>query len=79
MYHTSLWSQHVAQSYEFVQDRYTPRPGITTQIWDNAYATAAIDFEAVKAAGGTGGEAEPVGDRRDHAGLYLPDPDRPVR
>jgi hypothetical protein len=48
MYHTSLWVQHVAQSYEFVQDRYTPRPGINTQIWDNAYAYAATDFEEVK-------------------------------
>src|SRR5690606_20169358 len=48
LYHTSLWSQHVAQSYEFTQDRYAPRAGIASQIWDNAYAGAIADFEEVK-------------------------------
>lgn len=51
LYHTSLWSQHVAQSYEFVQDRYSPRPGISSQIWDNAYADAIADFEEIKEIG----------------------------
>jgi hypothetical protein len=48
LYHTSLWPQHVAQPVYFSEDRYTPRPGIPDQIWQNAYSSALTDLQEVK-------------------------------
>lgn len=48
LYHTSLWPQHVAQSQYNSEDRYTPRAGIPTQIWDNAYSSALNDLREVQ-------------------------------
>jgi hypothetical protein len=49
LYHTELWAQHIAQAGYNDEDRYTPRAGIPTAIWDNAYAGSLADLQRVKA------------------------------
>ena len=49
LYHTSLWSQQVAQSQYNDEDRYTPREGLNEDIWGEMYAGALQDLERVKA------------------------------
>jgi hypothetical protein len=48
LYHTELWAQHVAQAGYNDEDRYTPRAGIPTTIWDNFYAGSLADLDRVK-------------------------------
>ena len=48
LYHTSLWAQHVAQSSYNDEDRYTPRAGIPTAIWENFYAGTLSDLQRVQ-------------------------------
>lgn len=48
LYHTELWAQHVAQAAYNDEDRYTPRSGIPTAIWDNFYAGTLADLQRVK-------------------------------
>ncbi|HEX6040245.1 SusD/RagB family nutrient-binding outer membrane lipoprotein [Longimicrobium sp.] len=48
LYHTELWAQHVAQSAYNDEDRYTPRAGIPTEIWENFYAGTLQDLLRVK-------------------------------
>lgn len=48
LYHTELWAQHVAQAAYNDEDRYTPRAGIPTAIWENFYAGSLQDLLRVK-------------------------------
>ncbi|HEX6909228.1 MAG TPA: SusD/RagB family nutrient-binding outer membrane lipoprotein [Longimicrobium sp.] len=48
LYHTELWAQHIAQAGYNDEDRYTPRTGIPTAIWDNFYAGSLADLQRVK-------------------------------
>ncbi len=48
LYHTELWAQHIAQAGYNDEDRYTPRAGIPTAIWDNFYAGSLNDLKRVK-------------------------------
>lgn len=48
LYHTELWAQHVAQAAYNDEDRYTPRAGIPTAIWENFYAGTLQDLQRVK-------------------------------
>lgn len=48
LYHTELWAQHVAQAAYNDEDRYTPRAGIPTAIWENFYAGTLQDLLRVK-------------------------------
>ena len=47
LYHASNWAQHLAQPVYNDEDRYTPRAGIPTNIWDEMY-TSLTDLEHVK-------------------------------
>src|SRR5688500_8336815 len=51
LYHTELWSQHLAQAQYNDEDKYTPRAGVPTQIWDNGYSGALRDLLYVKQVG----------------------------
>lgn len=55
LYHTELWAQHVAQAGYNDEDRYTPRTGIPTTIWDNFYAGSLADLQRVKQIADEGG------------------------
>jgi hypothetical protein len=48
LYHTELWAQHLAQAQYNDEDKYNPRAGIPTQVWDVGYAGALRDFQYVK-------------------------------
>jgi hypothetical protein len=48
LYHTNLWSQHLAQPVYFSEDRYATRVDVIRQIWDNAYSSALTDLQEVK-------------------------------
>lgn len=56
MYCGENWAQHVAQPIYNDEDRYTPRTGIPTAIWDEMYAGALQDLLWVKE------QAEEAGD-----------------
>jgi hypothetical protein len=48
LYHTELWAQHIAQAAYNDEDRYNPRDGIPTNIWNGFYAGSLADLARVK-------------------------------
>jgi hypothetical protein len=47
LYHTTVWSQHLAQPAYNGEDNYVPRPGINRAIWSEMYSGALMDFHDV--------------------------------
>ncbi|MDR0787779.1 MAG: SusD/RagB family nutrient-binding outer membrane lipoprotein [Gemmatimonadota bacterium] len=59
LYHTTIWSQHLAQSAYNDEDRYTPRAGLNESIWTEMYAGTLADLD----------DAQRLGKEADDANL----------